>query len=140
MPAAVITVGPADEESGEEDQRDDEHDTGDDAYPRSDLTDSSGLLIWSLVTRRWLDSPRRLGRGGGPGCWLGCICHVLDGPRAELNGQCVRSPSRCESPVKVSLLAEPRGLSVKWDQRPWKSVGLKRRLEHGVGQDDDGGA
>lgn len=37
-------------------------------------------------------------------------------------------------------MAEARGLSVKWDQRPWKSVGLERRLELGVGQDDKYGA
>jgi hypothetical protein len=51
MPAVVAAVvpagGPAKEKSGEEDHRDDEHDTGDDPYPRKSLGQSTnpGILL-----------------------------------------------------------------------------------------------
>jgi hypothetical protein len=82
LPAPVATMvsaaagpgGPAQEEPGEEDHRDDEQDTGDDAHPRQDLVQPTG----SVVVRR------RCGR----------VSHGFD----DADGQA--APCRALSPVK----------------------------------------
>jgi hypothetical protein len=71
--AAVVPSGFAEPEAGEEDDRDDEHDPGDDGNPRRELEDLGGLVdVW-----RW---GCRLGRrrscGRSPRSWgFRCFTH-----------------------------------------------------------------
>lgn len=52
MTAVVVSGRPADEEPGEENHRDDEHDTGDNAYPGQDLVQPIRAAISVIVIAR----------------------------------------------------------------------------------------
>jgi hypothetical protein len=53
MPTVVTAGNSAEKDTGEEDHRDDEQDTGDDADPREDLIDPGGPMISGIVVPGW---------------------------------------------------------------------------------------
>lgn len=68
---ATVTSVPAEREAGEEDDRDDEHDPGDDGNPRRELEDPGGP-VWRCVCRR----RRRCSCGMCPRSWgFRCFTH-----------------------------------------------------------------